>query len=86
MPEFRFVHTYHPGVGWGFRCDERRIGGGSEHRPHDGLAGSRREAEAVAWFVLEGDAEELGQPLPRPEDVRIMHVLETPAAVSAPAA
>lgn len=86
MLDFRFVHTYHPGYGWGFRCDEHRIGGGSDDRPDGGLAGSHHAAEDAAWFVLEGIAEERGEPLPRPEDVRIVHVLETAAAASVPAA
>ena len=81
MPEFRFVHRYDPSYGWDFSCEEHRIRGGLEHLPHYRYEDCVREAESALRFFLVDVYEELGEPLPRAEDVRIVHVRETPAAV-----
>jgi hypothetical protein len=86
MLNFRVTHEYDDIYGWSFRCDEHRISGGLEHLPHHRYEDCVREAESALWFLLEYVYERRSVPLPRPEDVRIVHVMETPTAASAPAA
>jgi hypothetical protein len=83
MQKFRITHHCAAGYGWGFRCDAIRMSGGLENLPHYTFEDSRREAEAVIWFYLEGETEEHGVPLPEPHDVHIEHVLESRAAAAA---
>lgn len=83
MQKFRITHHYESVYGWDFGCDAIRMSGGLENLPHYTFEDSCREAEAVVWFYLEGEAEEHGVPLPEPHEVLIEHVLESPAVAAA---
>jgi len=77
MRTIHITHHYEPGYGWSFESPDipGLIGGPENDAGYDEAC---RHAESAVRFVLEGDAEERGEPAPR--DVVIEHL--TPAAAA----
>lgn len=77
MRTIRVTHCHEPGYGWSFESpDIPRFRGGPA--PEADFAEACRWAEDAVRFTLECEAEERGDA--QVEQVRVVHLVETPSA------
>jgi hypothetical protein len=78
MRTIRITHCHEAGYGWSFESpDVPRFRGGPA--PEADFEEACRWAEDAVQFLLEFEAEERGDS--QVEEVRVVHLVETPAAV-----